>query len=170
MAILINKSTKLLVQGITGKTGWFHAKQSIDYNSQVVAGVTPGKGGTFMEETSTGGKKYKVPVFNSVKEAIAKTGANASVIFVPPPVAADTILVQQVGVKSIDADDRKSIALVGSGKGFVASRGLVLKATWKKTSPTDRTRWYDEQGQELIFVPGTVWVEIVPLTANIGLQ
>lgn len=88
MAILINKATKLLVQGITGKTGWFHAKQSIDYGTQVVAGVTPGKGGTFMEE----GGKYKVPVFNSVEEAMKKTGANASVIFVPPPAAADAIL------------------------------------------------------------------------------
>ncbi len=87
MAILIDKNTKLIVQGITGKAGWFHAKQSIDYGTQVVGGVTPGKGGTFAEED-----KYKVPVFNTVKEAVEKTGANATVIFVPPPFAADSIL------------------------------------------------------------------------------
>lgn len=87
MAILIDRSTKLIVQGITGKAGWFHAKQSIDYGTQVVGGVTPGKGGTFAEED-----KYKVPVFNTVEEAVQKTGANATVIFVPPPFAADSIL------------------------------------------------------------------------------
>jgi len=87
MSILVTKATKLIVQGITGKSGWSHAKLSIDYGTQVVAGVTPGKGGTFMEEG-----KYKVPVFNTVEEAMKKTGANASVIFVPPPFAADAIL------------------------------------------------------------------------------
>ncbi|MDB5036795.1 MAG: succinate--CoA ligase subunit alpha [Bacteriovoracaceae bacterium] len=86
MSILIDKNTKLIVQGI-GKAGWFHAKQSIDYGTQVVGGVSPGKGGTFMEED-----KYKVPVFNTVKDAVEKTGANATVIFVPPPFAADAIL------------------------------------------------------------------------------
>lgn len=87
MSILVNKDTKVMVQGITGKTGWFHAKHSLDYGTQVVAGVTPGKGGTEMKEGS-----YKVPVFDSVKEARGKTGASASVIFVPPPFAADAIL------------------------------------------------------------------------------
>lgn len=87
MAILVNEKTKLIVQGITGKSGWFHTKQSIDYGTQVVGGVTPGKGGSFMEEGS-----YKVPVFDSVAEAVRETGANASVIFVPPPFAADAIL------------------------------------------------------------------------------
>ncbi|MBN8555971.1 MAG: succinate--CoA ligase subunit alpha [Deltaproteobacteria bacterium] len=91
MSILIDKNTKVIVQGITGKTGWFHAKQSLDYGTQVVAGVTPGKGGTFMEET-VGDKKYKVPVFNTVKETVEKFGATATVIFVPPPAAADAIL------------------------------------------------------------------------------
>ena len=87
MSILVNEKTKLIVQGITGKAGWFHTKLSIDYGTQVVGGVTPGKGGSFMEEGS-----YKVPVFDSVKEAVEKTGANATVIFVPPPFAADAIL------------------------------------------------------------------------------
>ncbi len=87
MSILIQKNTKVIVQGITGKTGWFHAKQSLDYGTAIVGGVTPGKGGTFMEEGT-----YKVPVFNSVREAREKTGATATVIFVPPPFAADAIL------------------------------------------------------------------------------
>ncbi len=87
MAILIHKNTKVIVQGVTGKSGWFHTKLSIDYKTQIVGGVTPGKGGTFMEEGT-----YKVPVFNTVKDAVEKTGATASVIFVPPPFAADAIL------------------------------------------------------------------------------
>lgn len=84
MAILIDQNTKLVVQGITGRDGSFHAKQMIAYGTKVVAGVTPGKGGTTFED--------KVPVFNSVKEAVEKTGADTSVIYVPAPFAADSIL------------------------------------------------------------------------------
>jgi succinyl-CoA synthetase alpha subunit len=99
MAILIDKSTKVIVQGITGKSGWSHTKLSMDYKSQIVGGVTPGKGGTFMEEGS-----YKVPVFNTVKEAVEKTKATASVVFVPPPFAADAILeAAHAGIKLIVA-------------------------------------------------------------------
>jgi succinyl-CoA synthetase alpha subunit len=87
MAILVDKNTKVIIQGITGKAGWFHAQQSLNYGTQVVGGVTPGKGGSFMEEG-----KAKVPVFDSVKDAVKKTGANATVIFVPPPFAPDAIL------------------------------------------------------------------------------
>ncbi|HUO35684.1 MAG TPA: succinate--CoA ligase subunit alpha [Candidatus Acidoferrum sp.] len=83
MSVLVNKSTKVLVQGLTGREGSFHAQQMLDYGTKVVAGVTPGKGGT---------KHLGVPVFNTVAEAVEKTGANASVIFVPPPFAADAIL------------------------------------------------------------------------------
>lgn len=83
MSILINKTTKVLVQGITGQQGRFHTQAMLDYGTQVVGGVTPGKGG----ETVLG-----LPVFDSVKEAREKTGANASVIFVPPAFAADSIL------------------------------------------------------------------------------
>lgn len=74
MSILVNKKTKLLVQGITGRDGSFHTRQMLDYGTNVAAGVTPGKGGEKVEG---------VPVFNSVAEAVAKTGANTSVIFVP---------------------------------------------------------------------------------------
>lgn len=83
MSILIDQHTRVLVQGLTGREGSFHAEQMIEYGTQVVAGVTPGKGG---------GKHLNVPVFNTVAEAARETGANASVIFVPPPFAADAIL------------------------------------------------------------------------------
>ena len=83
MSILIDKSTKVVVQGLTGREGSFHAQQMIDYGTKVVAGVTPGKGGT---------KHLDVPVFNTVREAVREAGANASLIFVPPPYAADAIL------------------------------------------------------------------------------
>lgn len=83
MSVLINSQTRLLVQGITGREGGFHTRQMIAYGSQVVAGVTPGKGGQTVEG---------VPVFNTVRQAVRETGANASVIFVPPPFAADACL------------------------------------------------------------------------------
>jgi len=83
MAVLVGKATRLLVQGLTGREGAFHTKQSVEYGTNVVAGVTPGKGG----QTHEG-----IPVFDTVEAAVAATGANASVIFVPPPFAADAIL------------------------------------------------------------------------------
>ena len=87
MAILVKPDTKLLIQGITGEFGARHAKLSIDYGTQVVAGVTPGKGGQFFEH---GGAK--VPIFDTVAEAVKQSGAMASAVFVPPPFAADAIL------------------------------------------------------------------------------
>jgi succinyl-CoA synthetase alpha subunit len=87
MSILVKPDTKLLIQGITGEFGARHAKLSIDYGTQVVAGVTPNKGGQFFEH---GGKK--VPIFDTVAEAVKQTGATASAVFVPPPFAADAIL------------------------------------------------------------------------------
>ncbi|HEX3661181.1 MAG TPA: succinate--CoA ligase subunit alpha [Acidobacteriaceae bacterium] len=83
MAVLVNKDTRLIVQGITGREGTFHAKGCAEYGTKVVGGVTPGKGGTTHEGW---------PVFDTVHEAVDKTGANATVIFVPPPFAADAIL------------------------------------------------------------------------------
>ncbi len=83
MSVLVDENTRLLVQGITGREGSFHAQQAIEYGTQVVAGVTPGKGGANLRG---------VPVFNTVQEAKDKTGANASVIFVPPAFAADAIM------------------------------------------------------------------------------
>ena len=83
MSILIDSNTRLVVQGITGKEGSFHAGQMIDYGTHVVAGVTPGKGGTTHLDR---------PVYNTVREAVEKEGANTSVVFVPPPFAADAVL------------------------------------------------------------------------------
>ncbi len=95
MAILIDKSTKLICQGITGKAGEFHSKNCIDYGTQLVAGVTPGKSG---EEV------LGVPVYDTVMEAVEKHGANATMIFVPPPFTADAILeAADAGIKVIVA-------------------------------------------------------------------
>ena len=83
MAVLVNKQTKVICQGFTGAQGTFHSEQAIAYGTQMVGGVTPGKGGT---------QHLNLPVFDTVAQAVEKTGANASVIYVPPPFAADAIL------------------------------------------------------------------------------
>ena len=83
MSIFVNKNTRLVVQGITGQEGQFHTRSCIAYGTNVVAGVTPGKGGQKMDD---------VPIFNSVQDARDKTGCNASMILVPPPFAADAIM------------------------------------------------------------------------------
>lgn len=88
MSIFIDNDTKLVVQGITGRDGSFHTMQTIEYGTNVVAGVTPGKGG----QTFEGPNGEKVPIFNAMDEAVAETGANTSVIFVPPAFAAGAIL------------------------------------------------------------------------------
>ena len=89
MSILVDRNTKVITQGMTGETGTFHTRQALDYGTQMVAGVTPGKGGT---------THLDLPVFDTVAEAVEKTGATASVIYVPPPFAADSIL------EAIDAE------------------------------------------------------------------
>src|SRR5919201_6959072 len=83
MSILVDKSTRVITQGMTGETGTFHTQQALAYGTQMVGGVTPGKGGT----THLG-----LPVFDTVEEAVQKTGADATVIYVPPPFAADAIM------------------------------------------------------------------------------
>lgn len=94
MSVLVNKETRLLVQGITGSEGAFHTEQMVEYGTNVVAGVTPGKGG----ETVQG----NIPVYNTVKEAVEKQQANTSVIFVPPPFAADAIIeAADAGIETI---------------------------------------------------------------------
>src|SRR3982751_6867104 len=89
MAILVDRNTKVVTQGMTGETGTFHTEQALAYGTQMVGGVTPGKGG----QTHIG-----LPVFNTVAEAVAATGATATVVYVPPPFAADSIL------EAIDAE------------------------------------------------------------------
>ncbi len=98
MSILVDKKSKILVQGITGSEGTFHTSQMLEYGTKVVAGVTPGKGGTNYKGKGEITFKKAVPVYNTVKEAVAAKKANVSLIFVPPPFAADAIL------ESIDAE------------------------------------------------------------------
>ena len=94
MSVFIDNSTRLIVQGITGRDGSFHAKQMMEYGTKVVAGVTPGKGGQTFEGS--------VPIFNTVAEAVKATGANTSVIYVPPPFAADAMMeAADAGVKLV---------------------------------------------------------------------
>ena len=157
MSILINKDTRILVQGITGKHGSFHAEQCLAYRSKIVAGVTPGKGGTkFMD---------KVPIFNSVAEAAKATGATVSAIFVPPPFAADAILEcvdanldlavaitegipvkDMVRVKRAMAGKRTRLVgpncpgLVTPGPGLEARHALALVRDAEQAAGADRVR------------------------------
>ena len=95
MSILVNKDSKIIVQGITGSEGQFHTGQMLEYGTQVVAGVTPGKGG---QQTLDN----RVPVFNSVEEAVKQTGADTSIIFVPPPFAAEAVIeASYAGIKVV---------------------------------------------------------------------
>ena len=92
MSIFVDRSTRLVVQGITGRDGSFHTKQMMGYGTTVVAGVTPGKGGQFFEGAGPDGTPRSVPIFNTVADAVRATQANATVIYVPPAFAADAIM------------------------------------------------------------------------------
>ncbi|WP_040948654.1 succinate--CoA ligase subunit alpha [Gorillibacterium massiliense] len=98
MSILVNKDTKVITQGITGATGLFHTKGGLEYGTQMVGGVTPGKGGTTVDIALDNGTTVSLPVFNTVADAKQATGANASVIYVPPAFAADSI------IEAVDAE------------------------------------------------------------------
>ncbi len=117
MSVLIDKSTRLIVQGLTGREGTFHARQAAEYGTTVVGGVTPGKGGTTHEGW---------PVFDTVRDAVKQTGANASVIFVPPPFAADAIM------ESADA----GVALVVCITEGIPTLDMMRAMTFLKEHPT----------------------------------
>ena len=119
MSVLVSKNSRVTVQGFTGKEGTFHASQMIEYGTNVVGGVTPGKGGQ---------RHLDRPVFNTVKEAVDKTGANVSIIFVPPPFAADAIMeAAEAGIKLIvcitEGIPTKDMILV---KEYIADRDTRL--------------------------------------------
>jgi succinyl-CoA synthetase alpha subunit len=141
MSILVGKSTRLVVQGITGGEGTFHTKQMLEYGTNVVAGVTPGKGGLAYAGSEGDTFKREVPVFNTVAEAVAKTGANASIIFVPASAAADAILeAASTGIRLIvcitegvptrdmlrvyDVIQEKDVRLIGPNCPGIISPGL----------------------------------------------
>lgn len=105
MSVLIDKNTRVIVQGITGSAGTFHARQCVAYGTQIVAGVTPGRGGEFVEAVRPDGKTIAIPVYDTMSEAVANTGAAASVIFVPAPGAADAIL------EAVDAECRLVVCI-----------------------------------------------------------
>jgi len=119
MAVLIDRSTRLIVQGLTGREGTFHAKQAAAYGTTVVGGVTPGKGGTTHEGW---------PIFDTVREAVGKTGANASVIFVPPPFAADAVM------EAADA----GVALVVCITEGIPTLDMMRAMTFLKSRPNTR--------------------------------
>jgi succinyl-CoA synthetase alpha subunit len=127
MAILVGKQTKVLVQGLTGSAGTFHAKQMREYGTAVVGGVTPGKGGTTHEG---------FPVFDTVRDAVAKTGANATVIYVPPPGAADAILeAASAGVELVICIT-EGIPIVDMINAKRALEGTGTRSAW--SAPTAR--------------------------------
>lgn len=125
MSILIDKNTRVITQGITGSAGSLHTDQCLKYGSQFVGGVTPKKGGTTWSGATSG---KTLPVFNTVAEAVAKTGANASMIFVPPPFAADAILeAADAGIKVIVCiTEGVPVLDMAKAKRFVASKGARL--------------------------------------------
>lgn len=121
MSVFINKDTRVIVQGITGSTALFHTKQMLEYGTNIVGGVTPGKGGTEAEG---------VPVFNTVAEAVQTTGANASVIYVPAPFAADAIM------EAVDAELDLVICITEHIPVFGYGEGQTLHG--RQENETDR--------------------------------
>jgi succinyl-CoA synthetase alpha subunit len=140
MAVLIDKSTRLIVQGLTGKEGTFHAKQAAAYGTTVVGGVTPGKGGTSHESW---------PIFDTVQEAVQKTGANASVIFVPPAFAADAVM------EAADA----GLALVVCITEGIPTLDMMRAMTFLKERPQTRLVGPNCPG---LISPGKAKVGIIP--------
>ena len=140
MSVLVNKSTKVIVQGFTGQQGTFHAEQMLEYGTKVMGGVTPGKGGS---------EHIGLPVFNTVQDAVDETGADASVIYVPPPFAADAIL------EAADAGIRVIVTIT---EGIPALDMLRVKNVLKRYEDT----WLIGPNCPGIITPGECKIGIMP--------
>ncbi len=154
MSILLDRTTPVLVLGITGRIGSFHTKEMLDYGTNIVGGVTPGKGGA---------SEHGVPVFNTVREAIESTGATASVVFVPPPFAADSIM------ESADAGIRLCVAITD---GIPAKDMIRVKRYMRRYRQENRMRLIGPNCAGVIS-PGKALVGIMPghiyLPGNVGI-
>ena len=142
MSILVNQATRVICQGITGKAGAFHAEQCLEYGTQIVGGVTPGRGG----QKALGGR---VPIFNTVHEAVRKTGADATMIFVPPPFAADAIL------EAADAGIRLVVAITEG----IPTLDMVNTMQFLKSVPQCRLVGPNGPG---VITPGQCKIGIMP--------
>jgi succinyl-CoA synthetase alpha subunit len=154
MSILLDRTTPVLVQGITGKIGSFHAKEMIEYGTNIVGGVTPGKGGTSLDG---------VPVFDTMKEAVEKTGATSSIVFVPPPFAADSIM------EAADAGVRFCVAITD---GIPAQDMIRVKRYMRRYRAENRMRLIGPNCAGVIS-PGKALLGIMPgniyLPGNVGI-
>jgi len=154
MTILLDRTTPVVVQGITGKIGSFHTKEMIAYGTHVVGGVTPGKGGTF---------EHGVPVFDTMKDAVQKTGATASIVFVPPPFAADSIM------EAADAGIKVCVAITD---GIPAQDMIRVKRYMRRYRAENRMRLIGPNCAGVIS-PGKALLGIMPghiyLQGNVGI-